>query len=126
VASLKHRLRTTGTFQLQKEFCCQVFRNRIFFWFQDVHLFSSSVYDNIVYGANGNVTMDQVVDACKKANAYDFVMAMPQQFDTVVGERGLLLSGKINSDKIFLSKLRMGNFISRRTASKALHCSGSD
>ena len=61
---------------------------------QDVHLFSSSVYDNIVYGGNEGVTRDEVIDACKKANAYDFIMEMPQQFDTVVGERGLLLSGE--------------------------------
>ncbi|OQV26132.1 ATP-binding cassette sub-family B member 10, mitochondrial [Hypsibius exemplaris] len=60
---------------------------------QDVHLFSCSVYDNIVYGGSGDISMEQVVDACKKANAYDFIMAMPQQFETVVGERGLLLSG---------------------------------
>lgn len=61
---------------------------------QDVHLFSSTVYDNIVYGGNEGVTRDEVMEACRKANAYDFIMEMPNQFDTLVGERGLLLSGK--------------------------------
>ncbi|GAU92589.1 hypothetical protein RvY_04650 [Ramazzottius varieornatus] len=68
-------------------------RSNIGFVPQDVHLFSSTVYDNIVYGGNEGVTRDEVMEACRKANAYDFIMEMPNQFDTLVGERGLLLSG---------------------------------
>ena len=58
-------------------------------------LFSCSVADNIKYGARdpSSVTMEMIHDAARQAHAYDFVMSFPQQFDTLVGERGLMLSG---------------------------------
>ena len=67
----------------------------MFLIFQEPVLFSCSVADNIKYGAQdpSSVTMEMIYDAAKQAYAYDFVMSFPDQFDTLVGERGLMLSG---------------------------------
>ncbi len=59
---------------------------------QDVLLFGGSIYDNIKYG-NIEATKEEITNAAKKANAYEFIMNFPQQFDTVVGDRGIQLSG---------------------------------
>ena len=61
-------------------------------------LFSCSVADNIRYGARdpSSVTMEMIHEAARQAYAYDFVMSFPDQFDTLVGERGLMLSGMIH------------------------------
>ena len=59
---------------------------------QDVFLFAGTIYDNIIYG-NLDATFEEVVEAAKKANIYDFVMTLDQGFDTYVGERGVKLSG---------------------------------
>ena len=52
--------------------------------------------ENIAYGAvdTSTVTLQQIEDAARKANAYNFVTAFPHGFDTLVGERGLMLSGR--------------------------------
>lgn len=59
-------------------------------------LFSCSIRDNIAYGAvdPDAVTTEDVYRAAKVANAFDFVQSFPKGFDTVVGEKGVLLSGK--------------------------------
>ena len=59
---------------------------------QEIFLFSGTVYDNIAFGKAG-VTEDDIVKAAKMANAYDFIMELPNQFKTEVGERGTMLSG---------------------------------
>jgi ABC-type multidrug transport system fused ATPase/permease subunit len=59
---------------------------------QDPILFSGTIRENILYG-NPRATWDQIAAACHDANAYDFIMALPQGFDTEVGERGVFLSG---------------------------------
>ena len=59
---------------------------------QDVFLFADTIYENIRYG-KPDATMEEVSDAAKKAEIYDDILAMPQGFDTYVGERGTLLSG---------------------------------
>ena len=59
---------------------------------QDVFLFADTIFENIRYG-KPDATMDEVVEAAKKAEIYEDIMAMPQGFDTYVGERGTLLSG---------------------------------
>ena len=59
---------------------------------QDVYLFHGSVGDNIAYGAP-NASAEEVRQAARKAEALDFIQALPQQFNTVVGERGQRLSG---------------------------------
>lgn len=72
---------------------------------QDVFLFADTVFENIRYG-KPDATMDEVVEAAKKAEIYDDIMAMPNGFDTYVGERGTLLSGgqkqRISIARIFL------------------------
>ena len=72
---------------------------------QDVFLFADTVLENIRYGTPG-ATMEQVVEAAKRAEIYDDIMAMPEGFDTYVGERGTLLSGgqkqRISIARIFL------------------------
>lgn len=60
--------------------------------FQRVYLFNDTVYNNIAFG-NPNASYEQVVEAAKKARCYDFIMEMPDGFDTVVGEAGATLSG---------------------------------
>ena len=59
---------------------------------QDVYLFAGSVAENIIYGRPG-ASMEQVIEAAKKANAHDFIMALPNGYETYIGERGVRLSG---------------------------------
>ena len=60
---------------------------------QDVVLFNDTVSANIAYGAMGNATREEVEHAADAAHALDFIRAMPQGFDTMVGESGVKLSG---------------------------------
>ena len=59
---------------------------------QDVFLFADTVFENIRYG-RPDASFEDVVEAAKKAEIYEDIMAMPQGFDTYVGERGTMLSG---------------------------------
>ena len=59
---------------------------------QDVFLFADTIFENIRYG-KPDATMEEVVEAAKRAEIYDDILAMPNGFDTYVGERGTLLSG---------------------------------
>ncbi len=59
---------------------------------QEVFLFADTIFENIRYG-KPDATMDEVVEAAKKAEIYEDIMAMPNGFQTYVGERGTLLSG---------------------------------
>ncbi|XP_023569389.1 multidrug resistance protein 1 isoform X2 [Octodon degus] len=59
---------------------------------QEPVLFATTIAENIRYGRE-DVTMEEIEKAVKEANAYDFVMKLPQKFDTLVGERGAQLSG---------------------------------
>ena len=60
---------------------------------QEPVLFSSSIRDNITYGATSETTQEQVEAAAKEANAHDFIISFPEGYDTLVGERGVMLSG---------------------------------
>jgi len=72
---------------------------------QDVFLFADTVLENIRYG-RPDATMEEIIEAAKKAEIYDDIMEMPHGFDTYVGERGTLLSGgqkqRIAIARIFL------------------------
>ena len=59
---------------------------------QETYLFNASVRDNLLY-AKPDATEEEMIDACKKANIYDFVTAQEHGLDTLVGNRGLKLSG---------------------------------
>lgn len=67
-------------------------RNNIGIVQQDVFLFNGSIYDNILYG-KPNASKKEVIKASKKANIYDYIMSLPNGFDSEVGERGVKLSG---------------------------------
>ena len=60
---------------------------------QDTVLFNDTVRNNVAYGAGAKYTQAQVESAARAANAHDFIMALPQGYDTVLGERGTRLSG---------------------------------
>ena len=72
---------------------------------QDVFLFNGTFKDNIIYG-KPNATMEEIVDAAKKANIYDYIMSLPDGFDTEIGERGVKLSGgqkqRLSIARVFL------------------------
>ncbi|MBO5327727.1 MAG: ABC transporter ATP-binding protein [Clostridia bacterium] len=59
---------------------------------QDVFLFNGTIKENIAYG-NFNASDEQIIEAAKKANIHDYVLSLPQGYDTNVGERGVKLSG---------------------------------
>lgn len=72
---------------------------------QDVFLFAGTIKENIRYG-NLNATDEQVVQAARSAEIHDFIMTLPQGYDTNVGERGIMLSGgqkqRVSIARIFL------------------------
>ncbi|MCD8322397.1 MAG: ABC transporter ATP-binding protein/permease [Oscillospiraceae bacterium] len=72
---------------------------------QDVFLFAGTIGDNIRYG-RPDASMEEVVEAAKRAEIYEDILAMPEGFDTEVGERGVLLSGgqkqRVSIARIFL------------------------
>lgn len=72
---------------------------------QDVFLFSGSFYENILYGRT-DATEKEVIAAAKKANIYDYIMSLPNGFDTEIGERGVRLSGgqkqRLSIARVFL------------------------
>ncbi|MCC8168962.1 MAG: ABC transporter ATP-binding protein/permease [Oscillospiraceae bacterium] len=80
-------------------------RNSIGVVQQDVYLFSGTVYDNISYGLPG-ADRDSVIEAAKRAGAHEFISALPDGYDTYVGERGIKLSGgqkqRISIARVFL------------------------
>ena len=72
---------------------------------QDVYLFAGTVADNIRYG-RPDASWDDVVEAAKKANAHDFIMELPDGYDTDIGQRGVKLSGgqkqRLSIARVFL------------------------
>lgn len=58
---------------------------------QDPVLFDLSIAENVKYGKR-SATIDEIVEACKKANIHDFIVSLPNGFDTLVGQRGIQLS----------------------------------
>ena len=61
---------------------------------QDVYLFVGTVFENIRYGRPG-ASREEVIEAAKNANAHEFIMALPDGYDTDIGQRGVKLSGEI-------------------------------
>ena len=80
-------------------------RNNIGLVQQDVYLFCGSIKDNISYGKPG-ASIKEIIDAAKKANIHDFIMSLPDGYDSYVGERGTRLSGgqkqRISIARVFL------------------------
>lgn len=88
-----------------KDYTLKSLRNNIGMVQQDVYLFSGTVYENIAYGKPG-ATMEEVIEAAKKAGAHEFVSELHSGYDTYVGERGVKLSGgqkqRISIARVFL------------------------
>lgn len=72
---------------------------------QEVYLFSGTIYDNIRYG-KPDATREEVIQASKEANAHEFIMSMPEGYETDIGQRGIKLSGgqkqRISIARVFL------------------------
>lgn len=88
-----------------KSFTLKSLRENIGVVQQDVYLFSGTVYENIAYGRPG-ASMDEIVDAAKKAGAHEFIQQLKDGYQTYVGERGVKLSGgqkqRISIARVFL------------------------
>ena len=80
-------------------------RNQIGLVQQDVYLFCGTIRENIAYG-KPDATMEEIIEAARKANIHDFIMELPDGYDTFVGERGTRLSGgqkqRISISRVFL------------------------
>ncbi|RKD31238.1 ABC transporter ATP-binding protein [Thermohalobacter berrensis] len=72
---------------------------------QDVFLFTGTVKENILYG-NPNATDEEIIEAAKNADIHDFIMSLPNGYDTYIGEKGIKLSGgqkqRISIARVFL------------------------
>jgi ATP-binding cassette subfamily B protein len=72
---------------------------------QDVYLFAGTVFENIRYG-KPNASQAEIIEAAKKANAHNFIMALPDGYDTDIGQRGVKLSGgqkqRLSIARVFL------------------------
>lgn len=72
---------------------------------QDVYLFSGTIYENISYGKPGS-SKEEIIAAAKNANAHEFIMSLPDGYDTDIGQRGVKLSGgqkqRLSIARVFL------------------------
>lgn len=88
-----------------KKLTLESLRSQIGLVQQEVYLFGGTIKENIAYG-KPSASMDEIVDAAKKANIHDFIMSLPDGYDTFVGERGTRLSGgqkqRISIARVFL------------------------
>lgn len=88
-----------------RDFKLKSLRDNIGIVQQDVYLFVGTVYDNIRYG-KPDATREEVIAAAKEANAYDFIMSLPNGFETDIGQRGIKLSGgqkqRLSIARVFL------------------------
>ncbi len=75
-----------------KDFDLAYLRRNIGIVTQDTYLFNGTILENLLY-AKPEATMTEIEDACKAANIYEFIMGLPDKYDTIVGNRGLKLSG---------------------------------
>ena len=75
-----------------RDFRLSTYRDLLALVQQDVFLFDGSVRDNIAYGRH-DATEAEVEDAARRANAHEFIVKLPQQYETFIGERGVKLSG---------------------------------
>jgi len=75
-----------------REWSLESLRSQISIIEQEIFLFSRSIADNIRFGTP-DAPLEDVIDAAKKAQAHEFIMALPEGYDTVIGQRGVTLSG---------------------------------
>lgn len=88
-----------------RNFTLKSLRNNIGIVQQDVYLFTGSVMDNIRYG-RPDATEAEIIAAARNANAHDFIMSLPDGYDTYIGQRGIKLSGgqkqRLSIARVFL------------------------
>ena len=88
-----------------RDFTLKSLRNNIGIVQQDVYLFAGTVMDNIRYG-KPDATDAEIIAAAKNANAHDFIMNLPEGYDTNIGQRGIKLSGgqkqRLSIARVFL------------------------
>ena len=88
-----------------KDFTMKSLRSAIGIVQQDIYLFNSSIKDNILYGRL-DATDEEVIEAAKRANIHDYIMTLPEGYDTQIGERGVKLSGgqkqRLSIARVFL------------------------
>ena len=88
---------STGTINFNNEDIAKMdlnfIRKQISYVGQDFTLFNDTVYNNIAYGELNENSKNEIENATKKANAFDFINLLPNKFDTYVGQNGVLLSG---------------------------------
>ena len=75
-----------------RDFRLHTYRDLLAIVQQDVFLFDGSVRDNIAYGRH-DATDAEIEDAARRANAHEFIVKLPEQYETIIGERGVKLSG---------------------------------
>ena len=100
---------TTGSIKIDgkdiRDITLKSLRNNIGIVQQDVYMFAGTIYDNISYGRPG-ASKEEIIEAAKLANAHDFIMDLPQGYDTDIGQRGVKLSGgqkqRISIARVFL------------------------
>ncbi|NES82771.1 MAG: ATP-binding cassette domain-containing protein, partial [Moorea sp. SIO2B7] len=87
---------TEGTITIDgkdlREYDLKTFRRAMGVVSQDTFLFNNSISYNIAYGRE-NFTLEEIIEAAKRANAYEFIIDLPKGFDTEIGDRGVRLSG---------------------------------
>ncbi|KAG3069555.1 ABC transporter B family member 2 [Phytophthora idaei] len=87
---------TSGTIYLDgrdvKTLNVKWLRSQIGMVSQEPVLFATTIFENIAMGGN-NVTREEAIEACKLSNAHNFIMSLPENYDTLVGEKGVSLSG---------------------------------
>ncbi|MDF2909099.1 MAG: ywjA [Herbinix sp.] len=88
-----------------RDLCLKSLRKNIGIVQQDVYLFAGTVMENIRYG-NLETTEEEVIEAAKNANAHDFIMELPEGYNTYIGQRGIKLSGgqkqRLSIARVFL------------------------
>lgn len=100
---------TNGSLEIDgidiKEYRARSLRNQVGMVLQDTFLFSDTIKENIAVG-DPEASFEKIVSAAKAANAHDFIMSLPEGYDTKVGERGVKLSGgqkqRISIARVFL------------------------
>ncbi|MGP3739619.1 ABC transporter ATP-binding protein [Bacillus sp. 4A_MP2] len=100
---------TSGSLEIDgidiKEYKARSLRNQVGMVLQDTFLFSDTIKENIAVG-DPEASFEKIVSAAKAANAHDFIMSLPEGYDTKVGERGVKLSGgqkqRISIARVFL------------------------
>lgn len=100
---------TEGTIRIDgqdiRDITLKSLRSQIGIVQQDVYLFVGTVYENILYG-RPDATHEEVIEAAKQANAHDFIMSLPNGYDTDIGQRGIKLSGgqkqRLSIARVFL------------------------